>query len=237
MSAVIVILEPPTRDDPTAHDASFYGFTSFPAADHPPRVSRCPDRFHSVRTSVTPGLPTLARAAAPKWQKGCSTGILRTHFFSREKAPMPPSKGSLSNIEIAQQARMKPIVPLAKERLGIPEEHLSPFGHYKAKISLDYCTHLENKKNGKLILVTAISPTPGGRRQDDDDGRPRRCAEPHRQEGDHLPARAVARPGVRHEGRRGRRRLSPRSCRWRTSTSTSPATSPRSRSRTTCSRR
>jgi formate--tetrahydrofolate ligase len=76
---------------------------------------------------------------------------------------MPPSKGSLSNIEIAQQAKMKPIVPLAKERLGIPEEHLSPYGHYKAKVSLDYCTHLESsKKNGKLILVTAISPTPAG---------------------------------------------------------------------------
>jgi formate--tetrahydrofolate ligase len=75
---------------------------------------------------------------------------------------MPPSKGSLSNIEIAQQAKMKPIVPLVKERLGIPEEHLSPFGHYKAKVSLDYCTHLEGKKNGKLILVTAISPTPAG---------------------------------------------------------------------------
>jgi formate--tetrahydrofolate ligase len=75
---------------------------------------------------------------------------------------MPPSKGSLSNIEIAQHARMKPIVPLAKERLGIPEEHLSPYGHYKAKISLDYCTHLEGKQNGKLILVTAISPTPAG---------------------------------------------------------------------------
>jgi formate--tetrahydrofolate ligase len=75
---------------------------------------------------------------------------------------MPPSKGSLSNIEIAQQARMKPIVPLAKERLGIPEEHLSPYGHYKAKVSLDYCTQLEGRKDGKLILVTAISPTPAG---------------------------------------------------------------------------
>ena len=75
---------------------------------------------------------------------------------------MPPSKGSLSNIEIAQQARMKPIVPLATERLGIPEEHLSPYGHYKAKVSLDYCTHLGGKKDGKLILVTAISPTPAG---------------------------------------------------------------------------
>src|SRR5215813_8614595 len=76
---------------------------------------------------------------------------------------MPPTKGSLSNIEIAQQAKMKPIVPLAKERLGIPEEHLSPYGHYKAKVSLDYCTQLEGKKkDGKLILVTAIPPTPAG---------------------------------------------------------------------------
>jgi formate--tetrahydrofolate ligase len=75
---------------------------------------------------------------------------------------MPPSKGSLSNIEIAQQARMKPIVALAKERLGIPEEHLSPYGHYKAKVSLDYCAKLEDRKPGKLILVTAISPTPAG---------------------------------------------------------------------------
>jgi formate--tetrahydrofolate ligase len=55
-----------------------------------------------------------------------------------------------------------PIVPLAKERLGIPEEHLSPYGHYKAKVSLDYCTKLDGGKDGKLILVTAISPTPAG---------------------------------------------------------------------------
>jgi formate--tetrahydrofolate ligase len=75
---------------------------------------------------------------------------------------MPPSKGSLSNIEIAQQAKMKPIIPLAQERLGISEQHLSPYGHYKAKVSLDYCTRLEGGRSGKLILVTAISPTPAG---------------------------------------------------------------------------
>ena len=70
--------------------------------------------------------------------------------------------GALSNIEIAQQAKMKPIVPLAVERLGIPAEHLQPFGHYKAKISLDYCSQLDGRPDGKLILVTAISPTPAG---------------------------------------------------------------------------
>ncbi|MBV9619488.1 MAG: formate--tetrahydrofolate ligase [Gammaproteobacteria bacterium] len=67
-----------------------------------------------------------------------------------------------SNIEIAQRAKMRPIVPLARERLGIPEESLEPYGHYKAKISLDYLAQLEGRPNGKLILVTAISPTPAG---------------------------------------------------------------------------
>ena len=68
----------------------------------------------------------------------------------------------LSDIEIAQQATLKRIVPLAKERLGIPEEHLEPYGHYKAKLSLDYLDSLEGRPDGKLILVTAISPTPAG---------------------------------------------------------------------------
>jgi formate--tetrahydrofolate ligase len=71
-------------------------------------------------------------------------------------------RGALSNIDIAQQAKMKLIVPLAMERLGIPAEHLQPFGHYKAKISLDYCSQLDGRPDGKLILVTAISPTPAG---------------------------------------------------------------------------
>ncbi len=72
------------------------------------------------------------------------------------------NNAALSNIEIAQQAKMKPIVPLAVERLGIPAEQLQPFGHYKAKISLNYCTHLDGHPDGKLVLVTAISPTPAG---------------------------------------------------------------------------
>jgi formate--tetrahydrofolate ligase len=67
-----------------------------------------------------------------------------------------------SNIEIAQRAKLKPIVPLARERLGIPEENLEPYGHYKAKISLDYLAKLKDRPDGKLILVTAISPTPAG---------------------------------------------------------------------------
>ena len=68
----------------------------------------------------------------------------------------------LSDIEIAQQARMERITGLARERLGIAEEHLEPYGHYKAKLSLAYLDSLKGRPDGKLILVTAISPTPAG---------------------------------------------------------------------------
>ncbi len=69
----------------------------------------------------------------------------------------------MSDIEIAQKAKMKPIIGLAKEIFGIPAEHLDPYGHYKAKLSLEYVDQVShNKTQGKLILVTAISPTPAG---------------------------------------------------------------------------
>ncbi len=67
----------------------------------------------------------------------------------------------LSDIEIAQQAKMLRVTKIA-EKLGIPEEHLVPYGHYKAKVGLDYVDSLKNRKDGKLILVTAITPTPAG---------------------------------------------------------------------------
>ena len=68
----------------------------------------------------------------------------------------------LSNIEIAQAAKMRRISEVAQERLGIPEEALSSYGRYKAKISLDYLSKMNGRQNGKLVLVTAISPTPAG---------------------------------------------------------------------------
>ncbi len=68
----------------------------------------------------------------------------------------------MSDIEIAQKAKMKPVIGLAEEKFGIPAEHLDPYGHYKAKLSLDYLNKLNDQEDGKLILVTAISPTPAG---------------------------------------------------------------------------
>src|SRR5579885_1647351 len=67
-----------------------------------------------------------------------------------------------SDIEIAQKATMKPIIELAKTKLGIDSKYLEPYGHYKAKLSLDYLREIEKRPDGKLILVTAISPTPAG---------------------------------------------------------------------------
>jgi formate--tetrahydrofolate ligase len=68
---------------------------------------------------------------------------------------------ALSDIEIAQAAKMQRITKVA-EKLGIPEDQLEPYGHYKAKVSLDFVDSLKSRKDGKLILVTAISPTPAG---------------------------------------------------------------------------
>jgi formate--tetrahydrofolate ligase len=67
-----------------------------------------------------------------------------------------------SDIEIAQAAKLQRISKVALERLGIAEEHLEPYGHYKAKVSLKYLDSLKGKKDGKLVLVTAMTPTPAG---------------------------------------------------------------------------
>jgi formate--tetrahydrofolate ligase len=67
-----------------------------------------------------------------------------------------------SDIEISQAAEKRPILDIARERLGIAPENLEPYGHYKAKVSMDYVKSLQSKPNGKLILVSAISPTPAG---------------------------------------------------------------------------
>ncbi|HTT49272.1 MAG TPA: formate--tetrahydrofolate ligase [Pseudolabrys sp.] len=67
-----------------------------------------------------------------------------------------------SDIEISQSATKRPILDIAKQKLGIAAENLEPYGHYKAKVSMDYVKSLQSRPNGKLILVTAINPTPAG---------------------------------------------------------------------------
>ena len=67
-----------------------------------------------------------------------------------------------SDIDIAQAASMRPILEVGADRLGIPASALEPYGHHKAKLSLDYLAGLGEAPEGKLILVTAITPTPAG---------------------------------------------------------------------------
>ena len=68
----------------------------------------------------------------------------------------------LNDIEIAEKAKLRKISEVAKDRLGISEDEIEAYGRYKAKVSLSCLDKLKNKKDGKLILVTAISPTPAG---------------------------------------------------------------------------
>ncbi len=76
--------------------------------------------------------------------------------------PASQHQNPKSDIEISQAAKKRPILEVAKEKLGIAPENLEPYGHYKAKVSMDYIKSLQGKPNGKLILVTAINPTPAG---------------------------------------------------------------------------
>lgn len=72
-----------------------------------------------------------------------------------------PAPGA-PDIDIARAAKMDPILPLAERRLGLPPEALVPYGHHKAKVSLDYINKSKSNKKGKLVLVTAVTPTPAG---------------------------------------------------------------------------
>ncbi|HWX85037.1 MAG TPA: formate--tetrahydrofolate ligase [Xanthobacteraceae bacterium] len=76
--------------------------------------------------------------------------------------PASQHQSPKSDIEISQAAKKRLILDVAKERLGIGPENLEPYGHYKAKVSMDYVKSLQNKPDGKLILVSAITPTPAG---------------------------------------------------------------------------
>ena len=67
----------------------------------------------------------------------------------------------LTDIEIAQQNKMEKIQVIA-DKCGLTPDDIEQYGHYKAKISFDAIKRLENKKDGKLVLVTAITPTPAG---------------------------------------------------------------------------
>jgi formate--tetrahydrofolate ligase len=141
----------------------------------------------------------------------------------------------LSDIEIAQHATVRPIVELARD-LQIPEDQLEPYGRYKAKLSLAHIASLAERPDGKLILISGISPTPAG------EGKSTTTVGL----GDALNRigqRAIVCLREPSIGPVFGMKVAPpaaatrRSCRWRTSTCTSPATSTRSHLPITCSPR
>src|ERR1700682_1136777 len=82
--------------------------------------------------------------------------------MDQQQMPASQHVNPKSDIEISQAAKKRPILDIARERLGIAPEDLDPYGHYKAKLSMDFVKSLQGKPNGKLILVSAITPTPAG---------------------------------------------------------------------------
>src|SRR5260370_18126845 len=82
--------------------------------------------------------------------------------MDRPTMPASQHQSPKSDIEISQAAKKRLILDIAKERLGVAAEHLEPYGHYKAKVSMDYVKSLKDRPNGKLILVSPITPTPAG---------------------------------------------------------------------------
>src|SRR6266566_1119499 len=88
----------------------------------------------------------------------------RIFLQATDPQQMPPSQhqSPKSDIEISQAAKKRPIADIARERLGIAPENLEPYGHYKAKLSMNFVKSLATRPNGRLIVVSAITPTPAG---------------------------------------------------------------------------
>src|SRR5260370_39168395 len=98
-------------------------------------------------------------------EEGCAAGTRG----SRRPRRSPPARliieersAMASDIEIAQQAKPERIAKVALDKLGIADEHLEPYGHFKAKLTLDFVDGLASRPDGKLILVTAMTTTPAG---------------------------------------------------------------------------
>src|SRR6516165_6500002 len=112
---------------------------------------------------LMPGLHVLFQ---PKtWMAGSpAQNRLSLYLCHHGSLPMPASQhqSPKTDIEISQAAKKRPIIEVAREKLGIAPENLEPFGYYKAKVSMDFIKSIQNKPNGKLILVSAINPTPAG---------------------------------------------------------------------------
>src|SRR3989440_1150748 len=131
-----------------------------------PGACACAAPAHTATTPAMSEIDLTLRAIRPPSDCQWSLTSVKAHAtrtLPQSGLPQQTSETTMpSDIEIAQAAKLQRIAGVAREKLGIAEEHLEPYGHYKAKVSLKYLDTLKNRKDGKLILVTAISPTPAG---------------------------------------------------------------------------
>ena len=161
-------------------------------ANGPKSASPRRARFSLTLTShVMPGLarahPRTSEHLSRLDSSRASAGMTNSESsLAYRKPPMPASQHQIpkSDIEISQAAKKRRIVDVAKEKLGIAAENLEPYGHYKAKVSMDYIKSLEGQEERQADPRHGDLADAGGRRQDHDHGRPHRRAQPHRQEGD-----------------------------------------------------
>src|SRR5437870_10966334 len=131
-----------------------------------PGACACAAPAHTAITPAMSEIDLTLRAIRPPSDCQWSLTSVKAHAtrtLPQSGLPQQTSETTMpSDIEIAQAAKLQRIAGVAREKLGIAEEHLEPYGHYKAKVSLKYLDSLEPRKDAKLILVTGISPTPAG---------------------------------------------------------------------------
>ena len=167
------------------------------------RADRRPDprRARRHRPHARPHRPLLARALL--------RGPPRLRARRRRRQPLTDHGAIVkSSLEIAQDAVLKPIEQIAEE-VGLEDEEFEPYGRYKAKIDLGVLDRMQRRPQRQARVRDRHDADQGRRGQDDDAGRPDAGARGHRQAPGRVPARALARPGLRHQGRRRRRRHDP----------------------------
>ncbi len=128
-----------------------------PASGSRPSAPR-PSAWSPTSTSARP-----TRSRQPRCSLGCRPSVEAGRWANVHPAGQGEGCTTvLSDVEIANAATLRPIREVAAETLGIAERHLVPYGHVKAKVDLAYLASLAERPLGRLVLVTAMSPTPPG---------------------------------------------------------------------------
>ena len=159
------------------------------------------DRAHARPDRAVPAVPLLRERDRVRARRR-----RRLPLEHHNHAPKEPALKS--SLEIAQEATLRPIMDIARE-IGLEEDEVDLYGKYKAKVSLGALDRLAGRARREGRVRLGHHPDQGRRGQDDHVGLAHAGPRPHRQAAGAVPARAVARADLRHQGRRRRRRAHP----------------------------